>query len=355
MIAGANTVTIFLVGLLVGIAGGLIGLGGAELRLPYLVGVLGLTAHRAVPINLAVSLFTILAAVPTRLLALNAASLAPFLAETVAMAIGAVVAAWVGAGWLRAVSGLALRRLIFVLLVVLGVALLVEVGLSFESDGFLPSALLVRLAAGLFCGFVIGAISSILGVAGGEVIIPTLVFGYGIAVKTAGSLSMLISVPTVLTGIVRHARAGAFTDRMVMRDIVVPLGLASALGAVIGGVLAIYVAGGLIKAMLGALLIWSAWKVFAKDGRHAAVAPASTPSNKLRRRGNRLCGTGGQRQHQPRDQCGLRNICARAVRRAFRRPRRLFKQPACPTGQLGVSPHTPRDIFEPRLFLKSVG
>jgi len=61
---------------LVGIAGGLIGLGGAELRLPYLVGVLGLTPHRAVPVNLAISLLTILAAVPTRLLALPAVNLA---------------------------------------------------------------------------------------------------------------------------------------------------------------------------------------------------------------------------------------------------------------------------------------
>jgi uncharacterized membrane protein YfcA len=45
-----------LVGFVVGVAGGLIGLGGAELRLPYLVGMLRLTPHQAVPINLAVSL-----------------------------------------------------------------------------------------------------------------------------------------------------------------------------------------------------------------------------------------------------------------------------------------------------------
>jgi uncharacterized membrane protein YfcA len=60
-------------------------------------------------------------------------------------------------------------------------------------------------------GFLIGAISNVLGVAGGEVIIPTLVFAYGVPVKSAGSLSMLISLPTVLAGIVRHARAGAFS------------------------------------------------------------------------------------------------------------------------------------------------
>jgi uncharacterized protein len=277
MIMGTRTLMNALVGLLVGITGGLIGLGGAELRLPYLVGVLGLTPHRAVPVNLAISLVTILAALPARLLALPTVSLAPFLAETIAIGTGAVVAAWIGAGWLKALSGPALARLIFFLLIVLGVGLLIEAGLSFASDGFLPPALPVRLVAGLFFGFLIGAISSVLGVAGGEVIIPTLVFGYGVPIKTAGSLSMLISLPTVLTGIARHARAEAFADRLVMRGIVVPMALAAAIGAVIGSVLAIYVASGFIKMMLGVLLIWSAWKVFAKDARQPVGAPANTP------------------------------------------------------------------------------
>jgi uncharacterized protein len=266
-----------LVGLLVGIVGGLIGLGGAELRLPYLVGVLGLTSHRAVPVNLVISLLTILAAVPTRLLALPAVNLAPFLAETIAIATGAVVAAWIGAGWLKALSRPTLARLIFVLLVILGIGLLVEAGLSLESDGPFPSPLSVRVIAGLLFGFLIGAISSVLGVEGGEVIIPTLVFGYGVPIKAAGSLSMLISLPTVLAGMMRHASMGAFVDRSVMRQVVMPMALPSALGAVVGGVIASYVPGGLIKAPLGALLVWSAWKVFKPAGRTAAVAPAERP------------------------------------------------------------------------------
>jgi hypothetical protein len=39
--------------------GGLIGLGGAELRLPVLAGPLGYAARQAVPLNLAVSLMTL--------------------------------------------------------------------------------------------------------------------------------------------------------------------------------------------------------------------------------------------------------------------------------------------------------
>lgn len=266
-----------LVGLLVGIASGLIGLGGAELRLPYLVGVLGLTAHRAVPVNLVISLLTILAAVPARLWFLPGVSLAPFLAEAFAIATGAIVAAWLGAGWLKALSGTALARLIFVLLVVLGVGLLAEAGLSFESEGFLPTDLPPRIVAGLFFGFLIGAISSVLGVAGGEVIIPTLVFGYGVPIKAAGSLSMLISLPTVLAGMARHARSGTFADRLTMRVIVLPMASGSAVGAVVGSMLAVCAGGGLVKVALGLLLIWSAWMAFARHaGRPVRTTARST-------------------------------------------------------------------------------
>lgn len=46
--------------------GGLIGLGGAEFRLPVLAGPLGYTAKQAIPLNLAVSLITPAAALFTR-------------------------------------------------------------------------------------------------------------------------------------------------------------------------------------------------------------------------------------------------------------------------------------------------
>jgi hypothetical protein len=46
-----NILAYGLVGFAVGIAGGVIGLGGAELRLLYLVGVLPLSPHQAVPVT----------------------------------------------------------------------------------------------------------------------------------------------------------------------------------------------------------------------------------------------------------------------------------------------------------------
>ena len=158
---------------------------------------------------------------------------------------------------------MALARIIFVLLVILGIGMIAEAFIEIAPVGFLPADPSARIVAGLLFGFLIGAISSVLGVAGGEVIIPTLVLGYGLPVKPAGSLSMLVSLPTVLTGIVRHARAGVFVDRMLMMTLILPMGLGSALGAAVGGFLVGLAPGALIKIALGGLLIWSGWKIFA--------------------------------------------------------------------------------------------
>ena len=47
--------------------------------------------------------------------------------------------------------------------------------------------------------------SSLLGVAVGELIIPTLVFDFGVGIKTAGTASLLISLPTVAVGVISTA------------------------------------------------------------------------------------------------------------------------------------------------------
>jgi uncharacterized membrane protein YfcA len=114
------------VGLIVGIAGGLIGLGGAELRLPYLIGTLRLPPHDAVKVNLAVSLFTVAAAIPARLIALGQQNISDYLPFVIAIAVGAVVAAYMGAAWLKQLSPQALSRVISGLLLALGVGLLIE-------------------------------------------------------------------------------------------------------------------------------------------------------------------------------------------------------------------------------------
>jgi uncharacterized protein len=250
-----------LVGFVVGLAGGLVGLGGAELRLPYLAGTLRLPLKTAIPVNLAVSLITLLAALPTRLYTLKTASLIPYLYETSALGIGAVLGAYAGVSGLRRLSPVALTRAVFALLLALGLVMIAESVVSFAPLGLLPSTIVLKIISGLVLGVAIGAISGLLGVAGGEVIIPTLIVGFGAPIKVAGSLSQMVSIPTVLTGFVRHCRAGALNDRRIVMQMILPMGLGAIGGGIAGGLLASVAPSSLLKAVLGVFLIASSIKV----------------------------------------------------------------------------------------------
>ena len=59
---------------------------------------------------------------------------------------------------------------------------------------------------------------------------------------------------------------------------------------------------------------------------------------------HRVANPGSQRQHQPRDQCGLHDPCASAVRCPLRWQRRLFRHPARSNRHPGGAPCGPRGI-----------
>jgi uncharacterized membrane protein YfcA len=197
-----SPVAALLYGAPIGLLGGLIGLGGAEFRLPVLAGVFGYAARRAVALNLAISLVTVVSALLIRGGTLSLDPLVALLPVALAMIAGAVSAAFVGVALVHRISEVLLERFILVLLVGIGTALVVEAFLPQEVSGFLPegSSPLLRLAVAVVVGVLIGLVSSLLGVAGGELIIPTLVFVFGAGIKTAGTASLLISLPTVAVG-----------------------------------------------------------------------------------------------------------------------------------------------------------
>src|SRR5215207_6140226 len=91
-----SPVAALLYGVPIGLLGGLIGLGGAEFRLPVLAGVFGYAARRAVALNLAISLVTVVSALLIRGGRLSFAPLLGLLPVVVAMIAGAVSVAYVG-------------------------------------------------------------------------------------------------------------------------------------------------------------------------------------------------------------------------------------------------------------------
>lgn len=251
------------IGGIIGAAGGLIGLGGAEFRLPALVGLLRFTPREAVPVNLVSSFVVLAAAFPFRAGTVPLDQIGAHWPAVVGMLAGSMSAAWIGAGWLGRASDRLLGRAILVLLVGLGLMLIAEGVLVTAPVRLVPEGLLPTMLAAAAAGGIVGLVSSLLGVAGGELIIPAFILLFGVDVKLAGSMSMLIGMPTIAVGLTRHfGRGSVLRERAVWTGTVLPLAAGSILGAILGALALGLVPPGLLKTGLGVILIWSAAAVF---------------------------------------------------------------------------------------------
>lgn len=254
----------FITGALVGTIGGLIGLGGAEFRLPVLITIFALYPHRAVRFNLLVSLVTLAFAAATRM-NLNSGFAVSAYADVVASMVGGgVVAAWFGAGALTRVPADVLMKIIAALMLVIAAMLVAEATNAGGTQFTLPDIGIIRAGAGLLAGLLVGAVSSLLGVAGGEFIIPILIFIFGADIKIAGTLSLLISLPVVAVGVAKHRLTGHYHSRDVLNHLVLPMSLGSIIGAMTGGYLSASAPTSALKLLLGAILAASAIKLARK-------------------------------------------------------------------------------------------
>lgn len=153
----------FLAAVPIALLGGLIGLGGAEFRLPVLVAVLLYPARQAVSLNLAVSMITVLAALVIRAGALPTEALGELVVPILSLIAGAVPAAAAGASLAGRLSEYQFRQVVMLLLGAIGCLLLVEAFLPASLPALLPAACAVQIAAGVLLGVVIGIVSSVLG------------------------------------------------------------------------------------------------------------------------------------------------------------------------------------------------
>ncbi len=90
-----------------------------------------------------------------------------------------------------------------------------------------------QATAGVLAGPGIGVVAAVMGVAGGELLIPTVVLLDGVDVELAGSLSLLVSLPTMVVAFLRYSRDRAFGVLQRNARFVV----AMAVGSVAGGLL----------------------------------------------------------------------------------------------------------------------
>lgn len=252
----------FVVGASVGVLGGLIGLGGAEFRLPLLIGVFGFMALQAIILNKAMSLIVVVTALPARFLSVPLDDLVAELGVIVNLLAGSLLGAWLGATWATRMASATLYRVIAALLVLIAVAL------AANHVGTIPSLDLstgAQVAAGIAAGLVIGIIAALMGVAGGELLIPTIVLLYAVDVKLAGSLSLAVSLPTMLVAFARYSRDGSFVVLREYRQFVVAMAAGSVAGTVVGGLMLGVVPTGVLVPLLVALLVASSVNVWRHD------------------------------------------------------------------------------------------
>ncbi|MFU8875460.1 sulfite exporter TauE/SafE family protein [Micromonospora sp. SL4-19] len=124
----------------------------------------------------------------------------------------------------------------------------------------MPAAAVV--VAGVVAGFFIGVVAAIMGVAGGELLIPTIVLLFGTDIKIAGSLSLAVSLPTMIVAFARYSRDGSFKVLRQHTRLVITLAIGSIAGTILGGLLLGVVPEAVLVPGLAALLLLSSIKVW---------------------------------------------------------------------------------------------
>jgi uncharacterized protein len=247
-------------GTVIGALGGLIGLGGAEFRLPLLLSVFRFPPLEAIILNKATSLIVVASALVFRTKHVPIADVLDHAEVVVNLLVGSLIGAWLGASWATRMHSSALYKVIAALLVAIAAVLLFGHDLtgaaSAAFDGW-------RLwIAGAAAGLVIGIVASLLGVAGGELLIPTLVLLFGIDIKLAGSLSLAVSLPTMLVGFARYSRDRSFAVLGQHKQFLAWIAAGSIVGTFVGALLLGYVSAAILTPLLAAILVVSSFKIW---------------------------------------------------------------------------------------------
>ncbi|MDD5160769.1 MAG: sulfite exporter TauE/SafE family protein [Sulfuricurvum sp.] len=253
-------VSAFFWGALIGILGGLMGLGGAEFRLPVLTFLFGFATIHAVVINLVVSLVTVAASLSLRLESID--WLIPYLPIILTLLTGSLTGAFIGAGIASRIDEKKLDKIVAVLL---GILAIIIIGESSFAPQNIECSPMVQMIVGVIAGLVIGLFSSMLGVAGGELIIPTIMLLYGLDIKIAGTLSLAISLPTILVGLSRYRKKEPFAILRPNFRFILWMAIGSIVGAALGKSMMGIISSEMLRIGLTGILSASAIKLYRKS------------------------------------------------------------------------------------------
>ena len=235
-----------------GAAAGLLGVGGGEFRIPVLLRVLNLPVQSASAANLIIGLCTVTLSAARRVGHVTWTREDAVLVAW--MAVASLAGSALGVIWRAHVSHRPLLRIVRGYLILVGLWMLYESISHSEHALFDPEGgsrlVLAALVAGL-----IAVASAMIGVAGGEMRIPALMYLFAVPIATAGTLSLLASIPTVGAGAITDWRLG-----QLRRDAWIAVGLLavpSIFGVLVGAYFVPLVDRRILTAIFGAVLLAS--------------------------------------------------------------------------------------------------
>ncbi|MFI5284218.1 MAG: sulfite exporter TauE/SafE family protein [Candidatus Dormibacterales bacterium] len=254
------------IGGIAGLASGLLGVGGGFLLVPLQVMWSGTDQRRSSGTSLA-------AILPIALVGsviYYFGKVEPQVDLTVAffLVLGSAVGAFVGAHASRTVPENALKILVAVLLVVVGLKELHDAVFGgsaiagSETGAFGLGHYLLITASGL----VIGVLSGLTGVGGGVFIVPTLVLVFGLAQRVAQGTSLLAILPTAAVGAITHYRHGNVDVHAAGW-----IAVAGVPAALVGAALALWLPVRILAGSFGLFLIFAAIRTWPRRKRLALV------------------------------------------------------------------------------------
>jgi len=249
-------------GLVAGMAGGLLGVGGGIILVPFLAGRFKLPQHAAHGTSLAALGATAL----TSLIVYAAhGSVAWLVAASVGLA--SAITVHLGVALAGRLSSANLKRAFAALLVVVAARLLWQPAASGVA---LPAAEGARLALEFAIGAGVGLLAGFMGVGGGLIAVPAFVLLLGMAQRIAQGTSLAVILITAPIGTWSNARRG-----QVVWPLIPPL----AIGAALGGAAAAALAHALPQTLLARIFAIFLLGVAANSWRRAGGPPKPAPSH----------------------------------------------------------------------------
>ena len=115
-------------------------------------------------------------------------------------------------------------------------------------------------ALAVLSGLLIGALSGLIGIGGGVLLVPLLVIGFGFSQQVAQGTSLAALIPTSIVGALTHLRQGNLDVRAG-----VAMGLAGMVGAAGAALVAQHLHGKILERLFGLLLLFAAYRLWRRS------------------------------------------------------------------------------------------